>query len=86
MINHLTSNRRGMTNTKLNREQAICGGSFLWDPASRDLRSVPSRSLSHVTVLGCTRSWQNGRSPAGLYEMPSCRASLSGSLVGFWQT
>jgi hypothetical protein len=76
MINHhLTSNRRGMTSTKLNREQPIYGCSFLWDPASGDLRSVPSRSLSHVTVLGCTRAWQNGRSPADLPISTKCRAA-----------
>src|SRR5215208_2376221 len=76
MINHhLTSNRRGMTSTKLNREQPIYGCSLLWDPASGDLRSVPSRSLSHVTVLGCTRAWQNGRSPADLPISTKCRAA-----------
>jgi hypothetical protein len=41
--------------------------------------------FSHVTVLGGTRTWQNGRSSADLYEMPSCRASPSGSIVGFCQ-
>jgi hypothetical protein len=58
--------RRHATSTVLNREQQINGGSFLWDSASGELRSVPSISFSHVTVLGYTRAWQNGRLSADL--------------------
>jgi hypothetical protein len=70
MSHPLPTNRRQTASTELNREQPICGGPFLWDPASGDLRSVPSRSFSHVTVLGCTRARQNGRSPADLPRRP----------------
>jgi hypothetical protein len=59
--------------TVSSRFTAAC--SFLWDLASGDLRSVPRRSLSHVTVLGCTRAWQNGRSPADLPISTKCRAA-----------
>jgi hypothetical protein len=70
MSHPLPTNRRQTASTELNREQPICGGPFLWDPASGDLRSVPSRSFSHVTVLGCTRARQNGRSSAELPRQP----------------
>jgi hypothetical protein len=29
--------------------------------------------------------WKVARRSADLYEMPSCRASLSGPVAGFWQ-
>ncbi len=75
MIQRLARNRRHATSTNVHREQPIYGGSCLWDPASGDLRSVPSRSFSHVTVLGCARAWQNERSPADLPISTKCRAA-----------
>jgi hypothetical protein len=53
----------------------------LWDLVSGDLRSVPIRSFSHVTVLGCTRAWKNGRSPADLPVSTKCRAAAPALLV-----
>jgi hypothetical protein len=51
----------------------------LWDLVSGDLRSVPSRSFSHITVLGCTRAWQHGRLPADLPVSWKCRAAAPAS-------
>jgi hypothetical protein len=76
MSHPLPTKRRQTASTEVNREQPIYGGSLLWDPASGDLRSVPRRSFSHVPVLGCTRAWQNGRSPADLPIISTkCRAA-----------
>jgi hypothetical protein len=76
----LPTNRRQRASTELNREQPIYGGFFLRDPASADLRSIPSRSLSQVTVLGCTRAFQNGRFPANLPVSAKCRTAAQASL------